>query len=402
MHRRAGEMDLKSDNFARQDSITDQTNMRKLFLYIYLAVFSVAAMAQAPAGYYTDTSGLTGYALKTRLHQVIKAGHSDQGYPSLYDGYKTTDKDIYYENDGTLLDMYSERPNAPELYTYSLTNAGDRCGQYSAEGHCFNREHTIPQSLFNEASPMKNDIHFVIPTDGWVNGQRGNIPYGKVNSPNWTSSNGSKRGPNASSGFNGIVFEPIDEFKGDLARIVFYFATRYQDRIPDFSQGNILDGTTTRSLQQWQAELLLQWHQQDPVSDKEIDRNNAAFAYQGNRNPFVDHPRWVDCIWGNANCNTAIDTGTDTGSTSLSDLSLQQLIGIYPNPAFTDIQINSDASNKIIAVTIISVDGRTLLSNVNNARSTSLSVNITGLDAGIYFVNIITDKGIVVKKLVKQ
>ncbi len=380
--------------------------MTKFLFSITLASLSLGAFAQAPAGYYTDTAGLTGYALKTRLHTIIKNGHNDRGYSQLYEGYKTTDKDLYYENDGTLLDLYSEKPNGNE-YTYSLTAPGDRCGNYSNEGDCFNREHTVPQSLFNSASPMKNDIHFVIPTDGKVNGQRGNIPYGKVNTPNWVSTNGTKRGPNVSGGFSGTVFEPIDEFKGDFARTVFYFATRYQDKIPNFDQGNILDGTSTRSLQQWQVDLFLEWHHQDPVSQREIDRNNAAFTYQGNRNPFVDNPAWVDCIWAGvcASVDTGgVDTGgVDTNHTAIRQLALQNSIDLYPNPASAEFKLYIKDNNKLTGISIVAIDGRQVYTESRNYSSREpLTVNIQQLTAGMYFIHIHTEKGTAVKKLFKQ
>lgn len=373
--------------------------MTKFLLSISLAALSLGAFAQAPSGYYTDTAGLTGYALKTRLHNIIKTGHNDRGYGQLYEGYKTTDKDRYYENDGTLLDLYSEKPNGTE-YSYSLTATGDRCGNYANEGDCFNREHVVPQSLFSSASPMKNDILFVIPTDGKVNGQRGNIPYGKVNTPNWTSTNGTKRGPNVSGGYSGTVFEPIDEFKGDFARTVFYFATRYQDKIPNFSQGNILDGTSSRSLQQWQVDLFLEWHHQDPVSQREIDRNNAAYTYQGNRNPFVDHPAWADCIWAGQNCGAPVDT---TPPTAINKIALQNSIDLYPNPASSSFQIYVKEQNKITGLSIIAIDGRQVYreSSIYNNQE-PVTVHIQSLNTGMYFVHIYTEQGTIVKKLFKE
>lgn len=374
--------------------------MTKFLLSISLASLSLGTFAQAPSGYYTNTAGLTGYTLKTRLHTIIKNGHNDRGYGQLYEGYKTTDKDRYYENDGTLLDVYSEKPNGPDAYTYSLTATGDRCGNYNSEGDCFNREHTVPQSLFSSASPMKNDIHFVIPTDGKVNGERGNIPYGKVNAPNWTSTNGTKRGPNVSGGYGGTVFEPIDEFKGDFARTVFYFATRYQDKIPNFSQGNILDGTSSRSLQQWQVDLFLEWHHQDPVSQREIDRNNAAYAYQGNRNPFVDSPAWVDCIWAGICGDTVPPVDT---STNISKVALQNSIDLYPNPASSAFQVYVKENNKMTGLSIVAIDGRQVyMENRSYNSYEPLTVNIQQLNAGMYFVHIHTEKGTVVKKLFKE
>ncbi len=192
--------------------------MKKLFICL---IFSQFANAQAPSGYYSSANGLTGASLKTALSSIITNGHQDKGYTGLWTAYKTTDIDKNYENDGSILDIYSERPSSSDPYNFSAVS--DQCGTYSVEGNCYNREHIVPQSFFNEGSPMKNDIHFVRATDGKVNGMRSNYPFGKVGSTTFTSLNGSKLGTSISSGFSGTVFEPIDEFKGDVARMVFLF-----------------------------------------------------------------------------------------------------------------------------------------------------------------------------------
>ncbi|MBW8362918.1 MAG: endonuclease [Kaistella sp.] len=288
--------------------------MKKNFTFLLVNLMFATSFAQIPTGYYTGTTGLTGYPLKTKLSQIITAGHQDQGYSGLWIGYQTTDRDYYYENNGKVLDMYSENPTGADPYEYTI--ATDQCGNYSAEGACYNREHTVPQSFFNEASPMRNDIHFIPPTDGKVNGMRSNYPYGVVTNPTWTSLNGSKLGPNTTTGYSGVVFEPINAFKGDIARMIFYFVTRYQNQIPSFSSGNMLDGTTTRSLTQWELEVLLSWHDADPVSPREIDRNNASYTFQGNRNPYIDYPNWVHEVWGYV--NTTPDTTAPSTPTNLA------------------------------------------------------------------------------------
>lgn len=268
-------------------------NMKKIILF---SLFAGLAHAQAPAGYYNSANGLSGAALKTELSNIITNGHVDKGYNGLWTGYKTTDIDKDYENDGTILDIYSERPSGVDPYNY--TPGSDQCGTYSTEGNCYNREHIVPQSLFNQASPMVADIHFIRATDGKVNGMRSNYPFGKVGSASFTSQNGSKLGTSASSGYSGTVFEPIDEFKGDVARMIFYFVTRYQSKLSTFSSGNMLGSSTFPGLQTWELNVLLAWHNQDPVSQAEIKRNNASYAFQGNRNPFIDNPNYVNLIWG--------------------------------------------------------------------------------------------------------
>ncbi|QBJ86256.1 T9SS C-terminal target domain-containing protein [Chryseobacterium gleum] len=267
--------------------------MKKIILF---SLFAGLAHAQAPAGYYNSANGLSGAALKTELSNIITNGHVDKGYNGLWTGYKTTDIDKDYENDGTILDIYSERPSGADPYNY--TPGADQCGTYSTEGNCYNREHIVPQSLFNQASPMVADIHFIRATDGKVNGMRSNYPFGKVGSASFTSQNGSKLGTSASSGYSGTVFEPIDEFKGDVARMIFYFVTRYQSKLSTFSSGNMLGSSAFPGLQTWELNVLLAWHNQDPVSQAEIKRNNASYAFQGNRNPFIDNPNYVNLIWG--------------------------------------------------------------------------------------------------------
>lgn len=285
--------------------------MKKIILF---AVFSGLTYAQAPAGYYNSANGLSGAALKTALSGIISTGHQDKGYNGLWTAYKTTDIDKDYENDGSILDIYSERPVGVDPYNF--TPGTNQCGTYSTEGNCYNREHVIPQSLFNQASPMVADIHFIRATDGKVNGMRSNFPYGKVGAATFTSMNGSKLGNSASSGYSGTVFEPIDEFKGDVARMIFYFVTRYQSKLSTFASGNMLGSSAFPGLQTWELNVLLAWHNQDPVSQAEIKRNNASYVYQGNRNPFIDNPSYVNLIWGSQLPTT--DTQAPTTASGLT------------------------------------------------------------------------------------
>jgi endonuclease I/chitodextrinase len=285
--------------------------MKKILFFLG---FAFLANAQAPTGYYNSANGLTGASLKTALSTIITNGHQDKGYSGLWTGYKTTDIDKNYENDGSILDIYSEKPTGTDPYKY--TPGTNQCGTYSVEGNCYNREHIVPQSLFNEASPMVSDIHFIRATDGKVNGMRSNYPFGKVGTATFTSQNGSKLGNSTSSGYSGTVFEPIDEFKGDVARMIFYFVTRYQSKLSTFTTGNMLGSSTYPGLQTWELNVLLAWHNQDPVSQAEINRNNASYTFQGNRNPFIDNPSYVDAIWGSQQPTT--DTQAPTTVTGLA------------------------------------------------------------------------------------
>ncbi|MDH5923869.1 endonuclease [Vibrio splendidus] len=253
--------------------------------------------------YYKDAEGKVGFALKTALYQIID-NHSSQGYTAIWTLVSEADLDAYYDTDGSILDMYSEKPSGSD--SIQFTKVADQCGQYSKEGDCYNREHSFPKSWFGgKVEPMNSDGHHLFATDGYVNSKRSNWPFGEVSSATYTSSNGSKLGSAANSlGYAGTVFEPIDEFKGDFARAYFYMATRYENEIANW-EGNstssdaALDGTNTTVFEPWLLTMLKRWHSEDPVSQKEIDRNKAVHDFQGNRNPFIDHPEFVSQIWGN-------------------------------------------------------------------------------------------------------
>lgn len=326
-----------------------------LFLTLFISFIS---FAQIPAGYYNTATG-TGFALKTQLYNIIK-GHTDKGYDGLYTTYQTSDRDYYYENDGTVLDMYSENPSSTDPYNYS-SGTTNRCGNYSVEGDCYNREHIIPQSVFNEASPMKNDAHSVTPTDGKVNGQRSNFPHGIVGTASWTSLNGSKRGTSSLVGYSGTVFEPIDEFKGDIARMYFYFATRYENTVSNYSY-DMFDGSSDKVFTTAFLNMLLAWHAQDPVNAREIARNNAIYAQQNNRNPYIDHPEYVQTIW-----NPNADTQAPTAASNLA------VTGATSN----SISLSWTAATDNVAVTSYAI-------YMNGALKTSasgVSATITGLSA---------------------
>ena len=280
---------------------------RLLFLSAFIPVLS---FAQIPAGYYDGASALSGYALKTKLHEIISAKNINWHYGDLTAFYNQTDLDRYYDhtasNTTILLDIYSEIPDGPDAYEYTTANI---IGSANAEGQGWNREHMMPQSTFNSNYPMYSDMFYVIPTDARINQLRSNYPYGKAGSTNhYTFTNGSKISNNGTpgSGYTGRVYEPIDEFKGDVARSLLYFSVRYEGKLSSFNYFNgtsaandrsPLDGTEEKVFENWYINLLMQWHNQDPVSQKEIDRNNAVYSIQKNRNPFIDHPEWVNIIW---------------------------------------------------------------------------------------------------------
>ncbi|AWG21846.1 hypothetical protein FFWV33_10030 [Flavobacterium faecale] len=343
----------------------------KLKLLFLLALLGVVGHAQIPPNYYSNSTG-TGYTLKTQLYNIIK-DHTVKSYGDLYTTYQTSDIDNYYENDGSVLDMYSEKPNGTDPYNYSIAST-QRCGNYSAEGDCYNREHIIPQSTFGSNSPMVSDAHFITPTDGKVNGIRSNYPHGIVATATTTTLNGSKLGTSAVPNYTGSVFEPIDEFKGDIARMYFYFATRYETTVSTYPYA-MFNGTRTQVFTTDFLNMLLAWSAMDPVNQREIDRNNAIYAQQGNRNPYIDHPEYVQQVW-----NAAPDTQAPTAASNL----------LVTNSTATTISLSWTAGTDDVAVTSygIYVDG-ILKTSVNNTTatvqnlspSTSYSIYVVARDA---------------------
>ncbi|MFT3919082.1 endonuclease [Cloacibacterium sp.] len=367
--------------------------MKKLLLFGLITISSLM-LAQIPTGYYDGTSGLTGAALKTKLSQIITNGHSDMGYGSgtggLWTAYFTTDVDNYYEKDGTVLDMYSENPNPSingavnDSYEYKLgqvSAGGNQCGNgKNYENSCYNREHSLPKSFFGgiNATPMANDAHFVIPTDYYVNNKRGNMLYGETNSPIQTFTNGSKIGISSFPGYSGTVFEPIDEFKGDLARMWLYFVTRYEAKLVDFYNLNIsgspFDGSTYNGYQQWIINMLLKWSKNDPVSQREIDRNNAVYNFQGNRNPFIDHPEFIEEIW----------------TSTLSTTNINNLVtwSLYPNPVKNKVLFFTGKElQKIKKIEIYNISGK-LISTYETPFFKENFIQLNNIDKGVYILKI--------------
>lgn len=314
--------------------------MKRILLLCFL--LPALVFSQIPAGYYDGTSSLTGYALKTKLHEIISSKNINWHYGDLTEFYNKTDLDKYYDHDASnttiLLDIYSEIPNGPDVYEYTVANV---TGSANAEGQGWNREHMMPQSTFNSNYPMYSDLFYVIPTDARINQLRSNYPYGiakTTTAPFYTFTNGSRISANGTpgSGYTGRVYEPIDEFKGDIARSLLYFAVRYEGKLGLFNYYNgtsaandrsPLDGTEEKAFEDWYLAMLLQWHNQDPVSQREIDRNNEVYALQKNRNPFIDYPQWVNAIWN--------QTANSLEPQAPTNLSITQTSAYFVNLSWT-------------------------------------------------------------------
>ncbi len=318
--------------------------MKKTITLLLSLTLAFYAVAQAPSNYYNSANGLTGNQLKMALHNIIK-GHTTISYSQIWNAFWSTDN----KGDGIVWDMYSDVPGGTPAYVYHLGE--DQCGNYHGEGDCYNREHSWPQSWFNSQTTPRTDLHHIFATDGQVNHDRAAYPFGEVRSASSTFTNGSKLGPSKTPGYTGTVFEPIDEYKGDFARALMYMSVRYYTE--DGSWGSS-DMTTKSEIKPWAIQLLLRWNEQDPVSQKEIDRNNAIYNdYQHNRNPFVDHPEYARMIWDPTWHVVEENQGT---------------LHLFPNPIERGQTLHlSGNAHTFDAVAICDLCGRTLLKASGNA-----------------------------------
>ena len=274
---------------------------------------NVTTPSDIPA-YWSSVDGKSGSELWSAVSSATNKGFKTLGYNGLWTAYKTSDvypsdpsnPDYTSSRAGKIWDMYGDC-----VFTYS----SDQCGTYNGVCDCYNREHSIPKSWFGgSTSGIGCDIFHLVPTDGKINGVRSNDEFGVVNGgENW---NGNKSGSagswstdkktiasSANEVINGSghVFEPLDKYKGDFAR--GYFGTIVKWQLSNMTSGNsffngIYDATHYYGLTKKAVVLLMKWHREDPVSQKEIDRNNGIQATQGNRNPFIDYPYLAEYIWG--------------------------------------------------------------------------------------------------------
>lgn len=272
--------------------------------FTLLTLTATTSFAQGPndsGTYYQAANGEKGADLKTALFGIIKENHQKILYDDLWGYYTTTD----LRDDGKIWDMYSDITN------YTPVTKGQ--SSYPNEGSGYNREHSFPNSWFggDKQHIAFADLFHLYPTDAYINNMRSNYCFGEVSNPTKTSQSGtSKLGPCSIEKANNVTcFEPNDIYKGDFARTYFYMVTRYEDEIVTWCTNYgtkvgisaTLDetGTAYQPFKDWQLEMLMKWAKNDPVSaDKETPRNNAVYAIQKNRNPFIDYPGLEEYIWG--------------------------------------------------------------------------------------------------------
>ena len=250
-------------------------------------------------------------ALKTAIHDQIRVhtylDFDDKATARSWWGnyFKRTD----WHPNGYYWDMYSNNQHSEYL-----------------GGKVQNREHCMPRSWWGKKDKYASydangDLHNLYPADYAANAAKSNLPLGEVGIARFD--NGVvKVGQNTyPKGYKGQVFEPSDEYKGDFARIYFYMITCYEDYSydwRDYATKSMLQKGTYPAFQAWAIDMLLKWHRNDPVSKKEMNRNEEVYKIQGNKNPFIEHPELVEYIWGNKTKETFLFTNETTSSRKIN------------------------------------------------------------------------------------
>ncbi len=335
--------------------------MRRYGLAMLLLLIFVSSFAQ----YYDNVMDLTGDQLKAGLRTLISTNTNTN-----YDAAKLQLFQNVDNYGGYVTCIYSG-------INYNISSS------YNGSSDP-NTEHTYAQSWFSSTSSTikKADIHHLFTSTMQINSSRGNLPFETVANHSTanvyyaTSPWQSFRGNNS---FGIQVFEPADESKGNIARALLYFYVRYDDPLV---QGGVD-----------MLPRLIEWHEFDPVDNAEIARNQAVYTYQTNRNPFIDHPEFVQRIWG----PTGVE---DAANTPMLNLSLESP---YPNPSFGTVRVAYSLKNpSSIKTSIYNIKGQ-LVKNLEQQSRTagrhSITWNAEGVSSGIYLLKVETETETAVKRI---
>ncbi len=320
--------------------------MKHLF-FTFLLFFTTQLFAQIPDGYYDSAAGLEGNSLKSALHNIIK-GHTELSYDDLWNVLKESDEDPNNSNNFILI--YTGR-SIPKSSAYPD----------------WNREHVWAKShgSFDTDPPAGTDAHHIRPADVSVNSDRGSLDF---------DNGGTQNSEATECYYDSDSWEPRDAVKGDVARMMFYMVVRYEGDASD--NGGIdlelVDYTGTSGSVFGKLSTLLQWNEADPVDDFERHKNEIVYSYQHNRNPFIDHPEWVNCIWAN-------DCSSDINSNLYTSFNFK----IYPNPVSNTAVLNS--SNSINNYFITNCLGQ-IIKTETSVSNTLINIDLSDLKPGFYFI----------------
>jgi endonuclease I len=328
-------------------------------------------IGQIPSGYYNAAENKVDQALRTSLHNII-----DDHIEFPYTNSATDTWDILQESDADPVNSN----NVLLIYTRESVNGPQ---EYNG-GSGWNREHVWAKSRgdFGTATGEGTDVHNLRASNINVNSTRNNYSFDNCDT-NCSQSFGNY--------YNGSarVFEPRDQDKGDVARIIFYMDVRYEGDSgeEDLEMTETILSSSNKSPLHGVRSTLLEWHELDPVDDFERNRNDVIYSYQGNRNPFIDHPELVDYIWG--------DQQQAAWNSSLSNPTVQTNRELFiSNPvqaSYVDIPSSINANT----IALYNVQGKQMSNLPGTARRIKMPIT-----SGIYFLRFVFDESVVNKRIV--
>lgn len=295
------------------------------------------------------------------LHNIIR-NHSVVPVASL----STAIQKIDMKPNGKVWDLYGYVPSGPQNYEYTFSTTA--CGTPLIESDCYDLEYVWPKAWFNDQPVPSTDLHNIFAVDGYVRSKRGLFPFGTALTATYTSLNWSRIGACGDNGYTGTVFEPNTDVKGDIARTFFYMAIRY---IYEDEMWGSSAATAQSSILPWQLAVLLSWNHTDPVSYKEIARNDSIYyMFQNNRNPFIDHPQFADSIWTYY-----------IGMNEFDDVS--ENYAVFPNPSVNG-QAKVAGLHKGDKVEVLNALGQLVFETKSNSEL--IDLDLSSKPQGIYMV----------------
>ena len=328
--------------------------MRKTWIILISCLcWASIAQAQIPPGYYDGTEGLYGSQLKSVLHAIID-DHDEPSYSDLRDLILPESDEDPQNSDNVIL-LYTGRSQAKSTFGGGVND--------------WNREHVWAKSHgdFGNDPPCGTDAHMVRPTDASVNADRGNKDFDE---------GGQQHSEATGCYFTEYTWEPREEVKGDVARMILYMDVRYEGTSGELDLTAVDAVNTSPAPEHGRLSTLLEWHEQDPPDAFEINRNDVVYSYQGNRNPFVDHPEFVANIW---------DPSADIEEKEKLDA------GFYPNPVSSNLYVTVSDPSKLVNLQVVNAIGEVIILHIIDGNSTS-TINCNDLPSGIYFLKLFDEQ----------
>lgn len=324
--------------------------MQKQIIFLIAGLlWSMSLSAQIPPGYYNGTEGLNGSQLKSVLHGIID-NHDEPSYNDLRD-FILPESDEDPQNSNNVILLYTGRSQAKSTFGGGVND--------------WNREHTWAKSHgdFGNTPPCGTDAHMIRPTDASVNADRGNKDFDE---------GGQQHSEATECYYTTDTWEPRDAVKGDVARIILYMDVRYEGTSGELDLTAVDQINTSPAPEHGRLSTLLEWHVQDPPDAFEMNRNDVVYSYQGNRNPFIDHPEFVAAIWD---------------PTAGIQNEIQIDAGFYPNPVRQTLHVSLNSDTKQLSLSIINAIGESMIIQTVAGFGTS-NIDCSELPSGIYFLRI--------------